>query len=70
MIIVFMFGAKEELVDFSGPDLSWEATGVRQDLVNCDMIKLWDDIPTYREQKASCSCHWVMTDAFHGYLEC
>lgn len=39
MIIVFMFGAKEELVDFSGPDLSWEATGVRQDLVNCDMIK-------------------------------
>lgn len=55
MIIVFIFGGKEELVEFSGPDLPWEATGVCQDLVNSDMIKLWDDILTHREEKTSCS---------------
>ena len=69
MIIVFMVGGEEELVEFPGLDLHWEATGVSQDLGNCDMIELWGDITTHTEQKTSGLCHWVVTDALDGHLE-
>lgn len=55
MIIVFMVGGGEELVEFPGLDLYWEATGVCQDLGNCDVIELWGDITTHTEQKTSWS---------------
>lgn len=53
MIIVFMFGGKEELVEFPGLYLYWEATGVCQDLGNCDMIEMWGDITTHTEQRST-----------------